>query len=213
MAELKFHCKMPIFVARQWVRTRTANINESSARYRESECEFFYPKEWRLQSATNKQGSSFESLVGEADETQGFFYNRANETAKNAYEIAIDSGVSRELARCVLPVSTYTEWYWKIDIHNLLHFLRLRLAEDAQQEIREYALALATVVREAFPAVWAAFEEFELFAARFSRTELEVLRGCLRALPDRPESMTENEWSDFKRKLEGWDKPPPSLKF
>lgn len=178
MVEFKFHLKMPIFVARQWIRHRTASINEESGRYSVLKSEFYWPDAWRTQSKSNKQGS--EGLVDEA--TSRMIFEDLDSLYRGSaefYEAMIteeDEGgpdVARELARIALPLSTYTEFYWKIDLHNLLHFLRLRLDSHAQQEIREVADPLAEVVQEICPHSWEAFEDYRLNAVTLSAMEWE----------------------------------------
>ena len=148
-------------------------------RYSEVEPEFFSPKEWRLQSKTNKQGSKGLLSAGLQDmldnKVQGWIYP----LAVGLYKKAIEWGVTRELARVVFPVSVYTTWYWKIDLHNLFHFLSLRLAPDAQEEIRGYAEAIADIVKEWVPDAWEAFENYRLNAITFSEYELRALRHYL----------------------------------
>lgn len=182
MVEFKFHAKMPIFVARQWIRHRTANVNEISGRYSVMEDTFWEPTpdDMRTQSATNRQGSDEHATISAADaariarqfvDDQRALYSR--------YEAALDSGVAREVARVNLPVSLYTEWYWKIDLHNLLHFLALRMDAHAQKEIRVFAEAMATLVRARCPLAWEAFEEFRLCGTELSRHELAVVRALV----------------------------------
>lgn len=178
MVEFKFHCKMPIFVARQWIRHRTANVNEISGRYSVIEDVFWTPslEDFRTQSQTNRQGDQDAPPISEerAKELQKTFSAEQQATYKN-YEHYLAEGVAREVARANLPLSTYTEWYWKIDLHNLLHFLHLRLDAHAQKEIRVYAEAMAHFVKQKCPIAWEAFEEHFLRAAIFSKTEAQLI--------------------------------------
>lgn len=174
---LVFHCKMPIFVARQWVRHRTARLNEVSARYTELPEEYYVPDPANVlaQSATNKQGRDGELSA----EIAGMFAedcSRAGHLDFNQYKRALVAGVARELARINLPLSTYTEWYWQIDLHNLFHFLGLRLDSHAQYEIRVYAEALYGFAKLVAPIACAAFEEHVLGAVTFSATEVKEMR-------------------------------------
>lgn len=185
MAELKFHAKMPIFVARQWVRHRTANINEYSARYSILKDEFYIPKSENIatQSTNNKQGrgeildSKLASKV--KDKMKQHFIN-SNILYQELLDTEGEFKIARELSRTVIPVSNYTEWYWKIDLHNLLHFLRLRLDAHAQYEIRVYAEAMAKIVKDAFPVVWEAFEDYKLNSLNVTRIEKEVIIKLLK---------------------------------
>ncbi|MBI2346031.1 MAG: FAD-dependent thymidylate synthase, partial [Deltaproteobacteria bacterium] len=149
MVEFKFHAKLPIFVARQWIRHRTANVNEISGRYSIMEDTFWEPsaEDFRTQDTRNRQGSqegAIDPKVGEALAAQ---YQEDQRVLYEHYQKAIAAGVAREVARVNLPLSLYTEWYWKIDLWNLLHFLRLRMDAHAQKEIRVYAEAMATFVK------------------------------------------------------------------
>ena len=143
MVEFKFHAKMPIFVARQWVRHRTANINEYSLRYSEARDEFYIPDpdQIQFQSTINKQGRSGEVPKALKERIQTYF-REISERSFDIYKEMNDAGVARELARAVLPVNLYTEWYWKNDLHNLLHFIGLRSDSHAQYEIRVYSDAM-----------------------------------------------------------------------
>ena len=171
MVEFKFHCKMPIFVARQWIRHRTASVNEISGRYSEMKDEFYIPEldKINLQSKDNKQGRGdiLESQIGNEiiesmkDEQKNVFDN---------YQKYLKIGTAKELARIDLPLSLYTEWYWKIDLHNLFHFLRLRLDTHAQYEIRVFGEAMYDIVKECCPMASEAFEEHVLHAKKFSKT-------------------------------------------
>lgn len=159
MCEMKFHMKLPIFVARQLVRHRTASINETSGRYREMEPEFYIPEVENIkgQDTKNKQGSK-----GALDPDLQFFVkekiNKASQEAYAYYTILLECGVSREIARIVLPLNLYTEWYWKCDLRNILHLLHLRLDPHAQWETRQYAGAIAQFVAQCFPITWEAFQ-------------------------------------------------------
>lgn len=187
MVEFKFHIKLPIFVARQWIRHRTANVNEYSGRYSEMKDEFYVPalEQIRPQSVTNKQGRSEQAMppdvasriVSQMEETQHELYDE--------YQSLLGDNLARELARINLPVSNYTEWYWKIDLHNLFHFLRLRIDPHAQYEIRVYGEAMAELVKQVVPIAWEAFEDYILHSTKFSRNELAVLSSILPA--DLPE--------------------------
>lgn len=179
--QLSFHCKLPIFVARQWIRHRTARLNELSARYSVMRDEFYVPDPARVQyqSADNKQGSGAsmprkfaEGVVEQIQAEQRGTYQ--------TYSGLLEAGMARELARLNLPLSLYTEWYWQIDLHNLFHFLRLRLDPHAQFEIRAYAEALALCAKAVAPLAYEAFEEYGLHGANFSRSELRLLRAMLR---------------------------------
>ena len=173
-----FHVKMPIFVARQWIRHRTARLNEISGRYSIMKDEFYVPRahEVRYQSSSNRQGGSERDVpeeltgrvIGVLKDEQARIYRD--------YEDLIEEGVARELARINLPLSLYTELYWQIDLNNLFHFLRLRMDWHAQYEIRAYGDAIAKMVQAVAPMAYDAFEEHILHAHTFSRQELDVLR-------------------------------------
>jgi len=188
MVEFKFHCKLPIFVARQWIRHRTASVNEYSLRYSEAQNEFYIPEldAIRKQSKTNKQGRSDESVPPELQEKIHKMLKQHTEQLWHDYQELENLDIARELARINLPVSLYTEWYWKIDLHNLLHFLKLRLDPTAQYEIRVYAEAMAKIVKIAVPLTWEAFEDYVLYGKSFSRIEIDLLKELLAQLPETP---------------------------
>jgi thymidylate synthase (FAD) len=185
MCEIKLHVRVPMDIWRQWVRHRTASVNEYSTRYSEAidSRNTTLPEEWRLQSKSNKQGSAG-LLVGDGaikPKLLSDLEKSAHETALRAYEGALEAGVAREQARKNLPLSTYTEAYWKVDLHNLFHFLRLRLHPHAQQEIREFAEAIANIVSQLFPIAWEAFEDYRLWSEQFSAQELSWIREAQRS--------------------------------
>ncbi|MCS6807955.1 MAG: FAD-dependent thymidylate synthase [Bacteroidota bacterium] len=184
MVEFKFHVKLPIFVARQWIRHRTANVNEYSGRYSVMPDEFYLPdiEQIRPQSHTNKQGRADEALPKEKAEYIRTLLHNAQERSYKEYGKLLEENLTRELARINLPVSQYTEWYWKIDLHNLFHFLRLRLDSHAQYEIRVYAQAIAQIVRDIVPYAYEAFEDYVLYAVRLTRPELHIMRRLLSGL-------------------------------
>jgi thymidylate synthase (FAD) len=176
MVDFKFFCRMPIFTARQWIRHRTASVNEYSARYSLVPDEFhvFRSDALKAQSFTNKQGRSG-SLPNSVKTEFIRKQIKIGEEAYSAYKWAIDNGIAREIARGVLPVSYYTQWYWKINLHNLLHFLELRMDAHAQAEIRVYADVIADIVKTVVPITWKAFEDYKLNGMRFSALELRAL--------------------------------------
>lgn len=178
---LTFHTKMPIFVARQWVRHRTARLNEISGRYSIMKEEFYVPEadSMREQSTDNKQARGEAGLPAEA--TGQMIEEMRNDQAAlyKHYEGMVEQGLAREIARVNLPLSLYTEWYWQIDLHNLFHFLKLRMDSHAQYEIREYANAMAKCAQAVAPLAYEAFEEHVKESIRFSRTELIALRRML----------------------------------
>ena len=183
MVEFKFHCKMPIFVARQWVRHRTANINEYSLRYSEARDEFYYPDPDNIefQSALNKQGRMGE-VDSELKEKVQKYFKEISERSFAIYSELNDAGVARELARAILPVNLYTEWYWKNDLHNLLHFIGLRSDGHAQYEIRVFSDAMASFVKNVAPFAWEAYQDYVVKGMRFSKIEQSLLE---KNLPDR----------------------------
>ena len=183
MVEFKFHCKMPIFVARQWVRHRTANINEYSLRYSEARDEFYYPDPEHIeyQSALNKQGRMGAVPEGLKQKVQNYFKD-ISEKSFAMYSELNDAGVARELARALLPVNLYTEWYWKNDLHNLLHFIGLRSDSHAQYEIRVFSDAMAESVKAVAPFAWEAYQDYVVKGMRFTRIEKSLLE---RSLPER----------------------------
>ena len=180
MVEFKFHCKMPIFVARQWVRHRTANINEYSLRYSEARDEFYYPEPENIQfqSALNKQGRSGE-VPPELKQKVLEYFKENSERSFALYQELNEAGVARELARSLLPVNIYTEWYWKNDLHNLLHFIGLRSDGHAQYEIRVFSDAMAHYVKEKAPFAWEAYQDYVVHGMRFSRVEQGLLEKQL----------------------------------
>ena len=192
MCEIKFHVKLPMFVARQWIRHRTANVNEYSARYSVLDHEFYVPEPGILaaQSAANRQGReegltdaaaarARQEITDQGDEAYALYQRLLNETQGGATDDPDRQGLARELARMVLPVNYYTQWYWKIDLHNLLHFLSLRADPHAQYEIRAYADVLCEIVAAWVPLVWEAFEDYRLSGAAISGPGLAALRGLI----------------------------------
>ena len=180
MVEFKFLVRLPIYVARQMIRHRTVSVNEYSARYSVIPDEFDVPGpgEVRLQSQRNRQGRGA-AAPPEVDERFRADLERIAREAYAAYSKALADGVARETARMVLPLAYYTEWYWKIDLHNLLHFLSLRLDPHAQEEIRRYAAAMASIARTVAPIAYEAFEEFTLGGLALSRREQRAVRELL----------------------------------
>ena len=196
--EITFHLKLPIFVMRQLIRHRTANVNELSGRYSELETEFYVPEDSRIlgKGKLNKQGSE-----GQVDQLYKATWleslNRHFTDEESLYDMANTFGISNELARISLPLSIYTQCYWKIDLHNLLHFLELRLDNHAQYEIRVYAKAIAKVVKEHFPMVWEAFEDYRLNAVNFSEQELEYIISLI----DFPKEWITEDDEEMKKRI------------
>ncbi len=194
---LTFHTKMPIFVARQWVRHRTARLNEISGRYSVMQDEFYVPDpdQMRGQSADNKQARSDEVLPA-ADALVQSFREEQDQSYKT-YTTYLEAGLAREVARVNLPLSLYTEWYWQIDLHNLFHFLALRMDSHAQYEIRAYAEALARCAQAVAPIAYEAFDEHKLHAVKFSRSECAALVALLSGqepdLEERPRQIFESK--------------------
>ena len=180
MVEFKFHCKMPIFVARQWVRHRTANINEYSLRYSEARDEFYMPdpEHIQFQSALNKQGRSGE-VSAELKQKVLDYFKENSDRSFALYQELNEAGVARELARSLLPVNIYTEWYLKNDLHNLLHFIGLRSDGHAQYEIRVFSDAMAESVKAVAPFAWEAYQDYVVKGMRFSRVEQSLLEKNL----------------------------------
>jgi thymidylate synthase (FAD) len=199
MVEFKFHHVMPIFVARQWIRHRTANVNEYSARYSIVKDRFYHPtpENVRKQSASNRQGG--EEPMDPVTAQEFLDYLARVERDYEQYQRFIDKGVAREIARIALPASVYTEWYWKIDLHNLFHFLSLRMDEHAQQEIRDYADAMFALVRSIVPIAAEAFLHYNLGALHLSQLEAEALRTGQPLASENKRELA--EWEEKKRKL------------
>jgi thymidylate synthase (FAD) len=175
---LTFHVKLPVFVARQWVRHRTARLNEISGRYSVMKDDFYVPDpaDVALQSADNKQGRSGEALDPAAAEAVRAALAAGQKQGYADYAKLIEQGIARELARINLPLSLYTEWYWQIDLHNLFHFLELRLDPHAQKEIRLYAEAILEITKKVAPRCCGAFERHLLGGISFSREEFAELK-------------------------------------
>jgi thymidylate synthase (FAD) len=194
MVEFKFHCKLPIFCARQMVRHRTASLNELSGRYSELPEEFYIPRMERVvrQSTTNKQGSGevFEESV--ANHIRSNMSAMARDEFKH-YHWMLEQDVARELSRINLPLSTYTDWYWKMDLHNLFHFLKLRLDGHAQYEIRVYAEAIFKLIRPIVPISCKAFENYALNAVTFSEAEMDILQRLVGKLDSKEVALVVRE--------------------
>ena len=204
MCEVKFHVKLPVFVARQWIRHRTANVNEYSARYSILDREFYIPAPEHLaaQSTVNNQGRG-ELLTG--DEAQRVL-DILREDAMRSYDHYEEmlstegqKGLARELARMNLPASIYTQWYWKVDLHNLFHFLRLRADAHAQYEIRAYAEVICGIVRDWVPLAYGAFEDYRLGGVSLSARAVEVLKRRLagETVTQETSGMSKGEWREF----------------
>ena len=205
MCEVKFHVKLPVFVARQWIRHRTANVNEYSARYSILDREFYIPAPEQLaaQSTVNNQGRG-EVLQGEEAARVLDILKGDAMRAYDHYEAMLSQdgqqGLARELARMNLPANIYTQWYWKVDLHNLFHFLRLRADPHAQYEIRIYAEAMCRIVRDWVPLAYAAFEDYRLGGATLSGKAIEVLKRRLKGemVTQETSGMSKGEWREFE---------------
>jgi thymidylate synthase (FAD) len=208
MCEIKLHVKLPVFVARQWIRHRTANVNEYSARYSILDREFYIPAPDHLaaQSTTNNQGRG-EALQGEEAERVLRLLQEDSMRAYDHYEEMISQegqqGLARELARMNLPANVYTQWYWKVDLHNLLHFLRLRADHHAQYEIRVYAEELCKIVADWVPAAYGAFEDYRMGGASVSAKGLDCIRRMLKGeeVTQETSGMSKGEWREFQEVL------------
>jgi thymidylate synthase, flavin-dependent len=176
-----FHVKLPIFVARQWIRHRTARVNEISGRYSVMASEFYVPKKADIafQSNDNKQGRSRDSVETWLKNDVLESLRAGQEESYKRYEWLLSQNIARELSRIALPLSLYTEWYWQIDLHNLFRFLMLRLDPHAQLEIREYAEVMSGLCKKVCPLAFEAFEEHVLNAVKFSRSEMAALKNLL----------------------------------
>ena len=245
MCEIKFHVKLPIFVARQWIRHRTANVNEYSARYSVLDREFYTPdaeyldsqlveskkdkykedkgqhdlfskdkdstqiKELAAQSAANKQGREDFLDEHEAEEAAFLIRSESNKAYRNYLKLLNEEGgkikkpgkkgLARELSRMILPINVYTQWYWKIDLHNLLHFLSLRIDEHAQYEIRAYAEKMSEIVAKWVPITYAAFTDYRLGAAHLSAKGLQVVKRLVggESVTQADSAMSKREWREL----------------
>lgn len=176
MVEFKFHVKVPIFVARQWLRHRMASVNELSARYSVVKDDFWVPTDYRRQSAQNKQGSDAESFK---DDSATMSQTHSCRTAFDVYDGLLGRGISRELARAHLPQSTFTEFYWKIDLHNLFHFLRLRMDDHAQPEIHEASKEVFELIKPIVPLACEAFMDYRVNSVTITGPEAQAMRTGL----------------------------------
>ncbi|MEM1329171.1 MAG: FAD-dependent thymidylate synthase [Planctomycetota bacterium] len=212
MVEFKFHVAMPIFIARQWIRHRTANVNEYSARYSVVPDRFYRPAAdaVRKQSASNRQGGElpFDRTVPEEARTADEYlaYLDSVEAQYATYESLLDKGVSRELARAGLPVNAYTEWYWKCDLHNILRFLALRIDSHAQKEIRDYAEAMLALIEPIVPVTVEAWRDYHVGSVTLTRLEVEAIRAMGLTPPTDASLATDN-----KREQTEWQAKRESL--
>jgi thymidylate synthase (FAD) len=204
MCEVKLHVKLPVFVARQWIRHRTANVNEYSARYSILDREFYIPEASQLaaQSAVNNQGRGESLTSDEAARVLDWLKEDAGR-AYDHYEAMISQdgqqGLARELARMNLPANIYTQWYWKVDLHNLFHFLRLRADAHAQYEIRVYADVICDIVKAWVPLAYDAFADYRLGGATLSAKAVVVLQRRLagEVVGEAESGMSKGEWREF----------------
>ena len=210
MCEVKFHVKLPVFVARQWIRHRTANVNEYPARYSILDREFYIPAPEHLaaQSTVNNQGRG-ELLEGEEAARVLDILREDAMRSYDHYEAMLSQdgqkGLARELARMNLPANVYTQWYWKVDLHNLFHFLRLRADAHAQYEIRVYAERMCRIVRDWVPLAYGAFEDYRLGGATLSGKAIEVLKRRLagEVVTQETSGMSKGEWREFEATISG----------
>jgi thymidylate synthase (FAD) len=205
MCEVKLHVKLPVFVARQWIRHRTANINEYSGRYSVMDREFYIPAEDQLaaQSSENHQGRG-QVLQGEEAQRVLNLLREDSMRSYDNYESMLSQdgqqGLARELARMNLPTNIYTQWYWKVDLHNLLHFLRLRADSHAQYEIRAYADVMCDIVKDWVPAAYGAFRDYRMDAVSLSSQAAAVLKRRLagETVTQEDSGMGAREWREFQ---------------
>lgn len=201
MCDLKVHVKLPIFVARQWIRHRTASVNEISARYSFLDSEFYIPEEVHTQSTDNKQGRGFRVENSEQDFIGQM--RKHSDSSYALYDMLIEEDVARETARINLPQNIYTQWYWKVNLRNLLHFLSLRADPHAQWEIRQYAqIILEDIVARWVPVTYEAFLDYQIYGARFSRMELDSILEMIAGRTPSFVGMSKREVNDFWKKLE-----------
>ena len=217
MCEIKLHIKLPIFIARQWIRHRTANVNEYSARYSILDKEFYIPKPQHMssQSTTNKQGRGsnlskkdterfLKILKDDAERNYKLYEDMLNENQSGEIKNDDKTGLSRELARINLTLNTYTQWYWIIDLHNLLHFLYLRDDPHAQYEIQAYAeIILNKIVKRWVPYTYDAFKEFQLESYNLSRTAIEIIKKRLQGkkISYEKSGLSRREWIELINKF------------
>ena len=212
MCEIKYHIKLPIFVARQWIRHRTANVNEYSARYSILDREYYIPAPEHLgaQSTTNRQGRAsvvegeeaarvLTILREDSERCYDHYQEMLNEDAEGAVLDPQRSGLARELARMNLTLNTYTQWYWKVDLHNLLHFLSLRADPHAQYEIRAYADIMLETVERWVPQAYGAFRDYRLGGAALSAGALDIVRRLIDGKPVDQEAsgLSKREWREL----------------
>ncbi len=217
MCEIKYHVKLPIFVARQWIRHRTANVNEYSARYSILDNEFYIPEPEDLasQSAVNRQGRGavlegevaervVEILKSDTARSYAHYEEMLNERQDGTIVDADRPGLARELARMNLPLSIYTQWYWKIDLHNLLHFLSLRADAHSQYEIRAYAEVMLDTVRRWVPATYEAFASYVMAGVNLSGQAMAVVRRLLAGedVAQEDSGLSKREWRELMAVLE-----------
>jgi thymidylate synthase (FAD) len=205
MCEIKLHVKLPVFVARQWIRHRTANVNEYSARYSILDREFYIPAPDALaaQSVVNNQGRGAALTAEEAARVLEILKGDAAQCYDHYQEMISDEGkqgLARELARMNLPANIYTQWYWKVDLHNLFHFIRLRADAHAQYEIRVYADAIANVVADWVPFAFRAFEDYRMGGVTLSAQAIDCVRRMLKgeAVTAENSGMSAREWREFE---------------
>jgi thymidylate synthase (FAD) len=210
MCEIKLHVKLPVFVARQWIRHRTANVNEYSARYSILDREFYIPAPEHLaaQSTVNNQGRGA-VLEGEEAARVLDMLRADAMRAYDHYEEMLSQegqqGLARELARMNLPANVYTQWYWKVDLHNLFHFLRLRADAHAQYEIRVYAETICDLVRDWVPIAYGAFEDYRMGGVTLSAKAVDCLRRMLsgEVVTQETSGMSKGEWREFEGVVRG----------
>ncbi len=217
MCEIKFHIKLPMFVARQWIRHRTANVNEYSARYSILDKEFYIPSPEHLskQSSINKQGRGdnlsrdygkyvMDLLKKDSELVYSHYEELLNEDISGNVLDPQKEGLARELARMNLSMNFYTQWYWKIDLHNLMHFLSLRADSHAQYEIRAYADIMIKILEKWVPHTYEAFVQYRKEAAHFSKNGLNTLKKLLRGehVTQEESGMSKREWQEFREKLD-----------
>lgn len=196
--EIVLHARAPMFIARQWYRHRTASINEVSGRYSVLEPSYFYPKQLNAQPVNSKQGRAKESVENETELLE-VFANSINQSDA-AYRKLTDSGVAREIARAALPAAVHAEWYWKIDLHNLLRFLRLRLHHTAQLELRAYAARILEILASWLPITYEAFCDYQLNNTVLSAQALKCLKLHIQGeeLEQESSGLSPGEWREFQ---------------